>query len=39
MYGNTEEPELRLITCGGDYDPDARAHVDNIVVFATLVSG
>jgi len=39
VYGNTEEPELRLITCGGDYDPDARAHVDNIVVFATLVSG
>jgi len=39
VYGNTEVPELRLITCGGDYDPQARAHVDNIVVFATLVSG
>ncbi|MGB7449120.1 MAG: class F sortase [Ornithinimicrobium sp.] len=39
VYGNTDTPELRLITCGGDYDPDARAHVDNIVVFAKLVSG
>jgi sortase (surface protein transpeptidase) len=39
VYGNTEVPELRLITCGGDYDPQARAHVDNIVVFAKLVSG
>lgn len=37
VYGNTEVPELRLITCGGDYDPQARAHVDNIVVFAKLV--
>jgi len=39
VYGNTEGPELRLITCGGEYDPEARAHVDNIVVFARLVSG
>lgn len=37
VYGNTQVPELRLITCGGDYDPQARAHVDNIVVFAKLV--
>ena len=39
VYGNTEEPELRLITCGGEYDPQARAHLDNIVVFATLIPG
>ena len=37
VYGNTSGPELRLITCGGTYDPQARAHVDNIVVFARLV--
>jgi hypothetical protein len=37
VYGNTAGPELRLITCGGDYDPVARAHVDNIVVFARMV--
>ena len=38
VYGNTAAPELRLITCGGDYDPAARAHVDNIVVFARMVA-
>jgi LPXTG-site transpeptidase (sortase) family protein len=38
VYGNTDVPELRLITCGGDYDPQARAHEDNIVVFARLLS-
>lgn len=37
VYGNTDVPELRLITCGGEYDPEARAHVDNIVVFARMV--
>lgn len=37
VYGNTDGPELRLITCGGTYDPDRRAHLDNIVVFARMV--
>jgi len=37
VYGNTDRPELRIITCGGEYDPAARSHVDNIVVFAVLV--
>jgi hypothetical protein len=36
VYGNTEGPELRLITCGGPFDRAARSYVDNIVVFATL---
>ncbi|MGB3827524.1 MAG: class F sortase [Ornithinimicrobium sp.] len=38
VYGNTETPELRVITCGGDYDADERAHVDNIVVYARLTA-
>lgn len=38
VYGNTEGPELRLITCGGVYDPKQRAHLDNIVVFARMVT-
>ena len=29
---------LRLITCGGEYDPEQRTHVDNIVVFARLTA-
>lgn len=37
VYGNTDGPELRLITCGGPFDSKARSYVDNIVVFATLV--
>lgn len=36
VYGPTARPELRLITCGGDYDRDAGRYLDNVVVFATL---
>lgn len=39
VYGATEGPELRVITCGGTYDENARRHQDNIVVFAELVKG
>lgn len=38
VYGNTEGPELRLITCGGEYDPDGRRHLDNTVVYARLIT-
>lgn len=37
VYGNTTGSELRVITCGGTYSADDRAHEDNIVVFAKLV--
>lgn len=37
VYGATEAPELRLITCGGDYDHIAGRYRDNVVVFAELV--
>lgn len=36
VYSNTERPELRLITCGGDFDHSEHSYEDNIVVFATL---
>lgn len=36
VYGATPGPELRVITCGGDYDDGARRHEDNVVVFAKL---
>jgi sortase (surface protein transpeptidase) len=35
VYGNTDGPELRVITCGGIFDQRRRSHVDNIVVFAS----
>jgi sortase (surface protein transpeptidase) len=37
VYGNTDDPQLRLITCGGAFDAGARSYEDNVIVFATLV--
>lgn len=37
VYGNTDGPELRLITCDG-YDPATGLFDDNYVVFAKLVA-
>ena len=37
VYGNTQRPELRLITCGGPFDSSAGSYVDNVVVFASQV--
>jgi sortase (surface protein transpeptidase) len=36
VYGDTSRPELRLITCGGDFDTATGHYTDNIVVFAAL---
>lgn len=38
VYGDIDHAGLRLITCGGDFDPQARSYLDNIVVFAALQS-
>ncbi|WP_448061350.1 class F sortase [Cellulomonas hominis] len=37
VYGNTLGSELRLITCGGDFDTTTGHFVDNVVVYAVLV--
>ncbi|MDH3705796.1 MAG: hypothetical protein OES57_06985 [Acidimicrobiia bacterium] len=37
VYGPTEEPTLRLITCGGDFDGSARSYEGNLIVFAEFV--
>lgn len=37
VYGDVPGAELRLITCGGEFDRTAGSHLDNIVVFAELV--
>ncbi|MFI9647913.1 class F sortase [Streptomyces sp. NPDC052040] len=34
VYGNTDRPELRLITCGGPRTGDG--YLDNVIVFAAL---
>ena len=36
VYGPTPRAELRLVTCGGDFDRSARSYEDNVVVFARL---
>jgi sortase (surface protein transpeptidase) len=37
VYGATDEATMRLVTCGGEFDPDARSYEENLVVFLELV--
>ncbi|MBV9383736.1 MAG: class F sortase, partial [Streptosporangiaceae bacterium] len=34
VYGPTPDPELRLITCGGAFDPTTGSYLSNVVVYA-----
>jgi sortase (surface protein transpeptidase) len=36
VYGPTEQPTLRLVTCSGTFDKAAQKYSHNLVVFATL---
>lgn len=38
VYANTADPTLRLVTCGGRFDPAIKDYLDNIIVFATLAT-
>lgn len=37
-YGDTDRPELHLITCGGSFDRAAQSYSANVVVYATLTN-
>lgn len=37
VYGPTPAPELRLITCGGEFDHTDRRYLRNVIVSAVLV--
>lgn len=37
VYGPTPNAQLRLITCGGTFDPATGHYLSNVVAFATLV--
>ncbi|MEW2384597.1 class F sortase [Micromonospora sp. NPDC047707] len=37
VYGPSSAAGLRLVTCGGRFDPDRRSYVDNVIVSATRV--
>lgn len=38
VYGPTPNSELRLITCGGDFDDTDKSYLANIIVFALRTS-
>ncbi|TMC08105.1 MAG: class F sortase [Chloroflexi bacterium] len=38
VYGLTTDPEIRLITCGGQYSFAQRRYLQNVVVFAALAN-
>lgn len=38
VYGPVPRPELRLVTCGGEFDRSTGHYVDNVVVFAALAA-
>jgi Sortase domain len=37
VYGDVATPQLRLITCGGEFDRSLHSYRDNVVVFAEMV--
>jgi hypothetical protein len=37
VYGDFREPELRLITCGGEWVGGEAGYADSVIVFATLI--
>lgn len=39
VYAATGRPELRLITCTGQFDTNARSYLSNFVAYAYLASG
>jgi sortase (surface protein transpeptidase) len=38
VYGATPDAELRLITCGGAFDPSRGSYLSNVVVYAVAVA-
>jgi LPXTG-site transpeptidase (sortase) family protein len=38
IWGHSDDPVLRLITCGGVFDREARSYEDNVIAYAALTS-
>jgi LPXTG-site transpeptidase (sortase) family protein len=38
VYGPVPDPELRLVTCGGTFDPDTHSYLSNTIVYAVETS-
>lgn len=39
VYGATDRPQIRLITCGGQYDPAGRRYLGSVIAYGSLVEG
>lgn len=39
IFGRADEPRLRLITCGGDFNEDEGSYTHNVVVYADHLDG
>jgi sortase (surface protein transpeptidase) len=37
IWNNTQEPVIRLVTCGGTYDPTTKHYLSNVIVYGHLV--
>ena len=37
IWNDTQEPVIRLITCGGDFDRSAGNYLSNVIVYGHLV--
>lgn len=35
IWNDTDEVVLRLVTCGGEFDPNERSYTSNVIVYAT----
>jgi LPXTG-site transpeptidase (sortase) family protein len=38
VYGDTPDPQLRLVTCGGDFDQSAHSYRSNVIASAKLTA-
>jgi len=36
VYGETRSSELRILSCGGEYDEENRQYEDNVIIYARL---
>lgn len=36
VYGDVDHPALRLVTCGGQFDPTRRSYLSNVIVYADI---
>ncbi|MFG2057027.1 class F sortase [Micromonospora sp. NPDC048930] len=38
VYGPSDKPGLRVVTCGGDFDQNAHSYLNNIIVLASMTA-